>query len=35
MIKTCPKVSYEAAQNRFLVSKGPGSFKKAENIVEM
>jgi hypothetical protein len=33
MIKTCPKVSYEAAQNRFLLFKGPGSPFKKLNIM--
>ncbi len=29
MIETCPKVSCLAAQNRFLLFKGPGSFIKS------
>jgi hypothetical protein len=29
MIKTCPKVSCLAAQNRFLLFKGPGSLIKS------
>jgi hypothetical protein len=32
MIQTCPKVSCLAAQNRFLLFKGLGSFKKKLNI---
>ena len=29
MIETCPKLSCLYAQNRFLLFKGPGSFKKS------
>jgi hypothetical protein len=29
MIETCPKISCLTAQNRFLLFKGPGFFKKS------